>query len=540
MKLDLLKKTFLEKTCRIERYEAPDTEIRAVRFFSPLEKERRNDVLYVSGNGAFLPEERDFSCGLSVLFFGDYHGEFSGAKNLFFLRDVKEDRGILSVLQRLSVCDEEHMAAQIETITEAVIANQGIQFLLERASEAVGNPLILLDNNLRPKAVAIGQFIRFWRTLGLGTAEIRNRQAVLLHQLEEIVSRTERGVSEAKTGDDLNTKFLYSAELQCNCMIRRISSSDFDMAILIMMETETNLLDIRIHVISVLTGFLSQELQKVSWFMDNQGNQKAGFLAELLSDRHPNRRMIDRRLDVLNCPLKGELYVVVVQFLRHHMKNTNLLLFQFQRILTGELYTIYQNELVILMNREPGQGIGDYVVETMREVANRCHLRIGISREFHDPAEIRRYYEQAGKALDYGEIYFNKNHQHPLYYFHDYVLIEMLEICRRNENLVDFCNPKLLKLLSYDKEQGTDYMSTLYQFLENSCNVKKTADTLFVHKNTLIYRLEKIRAIMDSTLSDSWENFTLYLSYRIVMFTGIFSPPWMTETVEQFWEELKR
>ncbi len=540
MRLDLLIEKYLGQNCTIDKLESPQTEIQSIKFFSPLEESWKEDTLYISGEDAFHCEPDSVNRRVSILFFGNYQGGFEWAQNVILLMDEREDRKVLDSLQKQFGCHAGQIAQQIGSITEAVIANKGMKAFLDRISETVGNPLILLDNSLKPKAVSVHQFIRFWRKMGLGAAEIQNRQDEILRSLEELIPRFLGAPVEVESVNDLNTQFLYSEKLRCNCMIRRISSSDFDMAILIMLETQTNLLDIQIPVVSVITGYISQELQKVSYFMDNHGDMKAGFLVELLNDKYPNRKMIERRLDVLNYSLKGALYVIVVQFARHHMRNANLLLFQFQRILTGELYTIYQNELVILMNRELGQGIGDYAVEAMREAANRCHLRIGISREFHDLAEIRRYYGQARKALNYGELYFNKNHQHPLYYFHDYVLIEMLEICRRNENLMDFCNPKLIKLLEYDKDQGTDYMSTLYQYLENSCNVKKTADALFIHKNTLIYRLEKIRTVTDSSLSDSWENFTLYLSYRILMFTGVFSPPWITETVQQFWEELKR
>ncbi|MCI8895333.1 MAG: hypothetical protein HFI41_11900 [Lachnospiraceae bacterium] len=133
----------------------------------------------------------------------------------------------------------------------------------------------------------------------------------------------------------------------------------------------------------------------------------------------------------------------------------------------------------------------------------------------------------------------NKNQKHPLYFFQDYILIEMLEICRKNENLMDFCNPRLLKLLAYDQKEGTDHMTTFYEFMENSLNVKQTADTLFVHKNTLIYRIEKIKSILGYDFSDSWENFTLYLSLRIVMFNGLFQPPWRKEKEEEHQKRLR-
>ena len=82
-------------------------------------------------------------------------------------------------------------------------------------------------------------------------------------------------------------------------------------------------------------------------------------------------------------------------------------------------------------------------------------------------------------------------------------------------------------------------MTTFYEFMENSLNVKQTADTLFVHKNTLIYRIEKIKSILGYDFSDSWENFTLYLSLRIVMFNGLFQPPWRKEKEEEHQKRLR-
>lgn len=166
------------------------------------------------------------------------------------------------------------------------------------------------------------------------------------------------------------------------------------------------------------------------------------------------------------------------------------------------------------------------------------HLLIGISREFHDILDIRRFYEQAIKALDYGEVLANRNQKHPLYFFRDYMLMEMLEICRKNANLIDFCNPKLIRLLNYDKEKGTDYMSTLLEFMEHNMNVKKTADMLFIHKNTLIYRIEKIKSIMNESFENSWDIFTVYLSFRILMFLDIFKPAGKIKLEEEMKKKL--
>lgn len=516
------------------RMNNPDTVIRALKFFSPLEKEFREDILYVGSIPTWHVLENPGNCRMSMLIFGEYHGEFDWADNLIIYEDTPDKRKSVELIQR-KFTDEITAWRQSDTLTNIVIKNKGLQYLVDNAADIIGNPLVVMNGNLHGNAIAMKSFVRTWREQGMNVIETQKQQNELLAVLGEIVNTMD--IMFLKTGRYYE-KFYYSEKIGYNLLLQKIQINNFDMATLIMIEKDTNILDVDIHVLQVMVGLIAQEFQKVSYFIDNNGDMKASFLVELFNDLYPNRKLIDRKLDVLQYAIKESLYVVIVRFSKRHIQNANMLLFQFQRILTGEIYTIYQNQLVILVNREKNQGIGEYMLNMFRDIANRCHLLIGISQEFHDILETRRYYKQAQKALDYGENVVNKNQKHPLYFFQDYILIEMLEICRKNENLMDYCNPKLMKLLDYDREQGTDYMSTLYEFMENSQNIKRTAEAMFIHKNTLIYRIDKIKVIMDTDFMDSWENFNIYLTFRIIMFTGVFWPTWCEDAEKEHKEQL--
>ncbi len=63
-------------------------------------------------------------------------------------------------------------------------------------------------------------------------------------------------------------------------------------------------------------------------------------------------------------------------------------------------------------------------------------------------------------------------------------------------------NRPLQQLLSHDRTSGTGYVETLRVYLANSCNVTQTAKRLFVHRHTLLKRLEKIREIGGVNLDD--------------------------------------
>ena len=260
--------------------------------------------------------------------------------------------------------------------------------------------------------------------------------------------------------------------------------------------------------------------------IDNVGDKRAVFLVDLLNEIYPNRSIVDRRLASIDYQLKDNFYIIVLRYIREADHDINSLLLSMRRIIMGNIFAVYQKQIVILVNINHELEPEGYFMDSLKEMANQSQLIIGVSQKFHDILEIRRYYDQAIKALSYGETMLNANQKHPFYYFQDYILIEMLDICRKNENLIDFCNPKVLKLLKFDKQYGTDHMTTLYTFMEQSMNIRKTAQAMFIHKKTLIYRIEKIKEILNYDFENSWENFTIYLSFRIVMFIGEFQPEW--------------
>ncbi|OAT79323.1 PucR family transcriptional regulator [Desulfotomaculum copahuensis] len=60
---------------------------------------------------------------------------------------------------------------------------------------------------------------------------------------------------------------------------------------------------------------------------------------------------------------------------------------------------------------------------------------------------------------------------------------------------------KLGILISHDRAFKTDLYNTLIYFLENSCNYLLTAEKMFIHPNTLRYRLKKTEKILNIDLS---------------------------------------
>ena len=73
-------------------------------------------------------------------------------------------------------------------------------------------------------------------------------------------------------------------------------------------------------------------------------------------------------------------------------------------------------------------------------------------------------------------------------------------------------NQHLQILLNYDRVNRTNYVQNLRVYLSNNCNMTQTARQLFLHRHTLINRLEKIEEISDLRLDDYYSRLHMSIS----------------------------
>lgn len=70
------------------------------------------------------------------------------------------------------------------------------------------------------------------------------------------------------------------------------------------------------------------------------------------------------------------------------------------------------------------------------------------------------------------------------------------------EEIGAYCEKKLRKLEEYDSANSTDLIDTFLAYYMNGFNVSKTATALYIHRNTLQYRLAKISELLELELDD--------------------------------------
>lgn len=71
-------------------------------------------------------------------------------------------------------------------------------------------------------------------------------------------------------------------------------------------------------------------------------------------------------------------------------------------------------------------------------------------------------------------------------------------------------------MLDYDRAHGTDLVLTLDSYLRRDGSLNHLADELMIHRSTLVYRLRRIRELLEVDIDDSERRLDLSLAARAV------------------------
>jgi purine catabolism regulator len=102
----------------------------------------------------------------------------------------------------------------------------------------------------------------------------------------------------------------------------------------------------------------------------------------------------------------------------------------------------------------------------------------------------------------------------PLYYA-DMGLYRLLLGLRDQAEVRRFYSDTLGRLVDYDREHNSELVPTLRAFFEQNANASETARKMYVHRNTLNYRLQRIAEIVGLDLDNPDTRLALAVALRI-------------------------
>ncbi|MDR1136201.1 MAG: PucR family transcriptional regulator ligand-binding domain-containing protein [Clostridiales Family XIII bacterium] len=135
---------------------------------------------------------------------------------------------------------------------------------------------------------------------------------------------------------------------------------------------------------------------------------------------------------------------------------------------------------------------------------------IGISDIAEGMTQLHFCYIEALHSLNFAERN-NKQSQ----YFKDMGIFRILLYVDNVNLLHRFFHDALKPLFEYDKRNNSDLVETLRIYLQNDGSVQETAKAIFAHRNTVSYRLNRIRSLIGNDLSTADDRFHMRLVFYV-------------------------
>ncbi|MGB4018111.1 MAG: helix-turn-helix domain-containing protein [Syntrophomonadaceae bacterium] len=131
--------------------------------------------------------------------------------------------------------------------------------------------------------------------------------------------------------------------------------------------------------------------------------------------------------------------------------------------------------------------------------------------QVHSLADLRHSFYQARVALTLPKL-LGKNHF--VQKFSDLGIYYPI-FCQELKEIKRFCLQTLGKIIEHDEKTDGDLLPTLRNLLDSNVNMKSTAESLFIHVNTLYYRVNKIEELLNIDFSNMDNRVNLFIAIKV-------------------------
>ena len=408
---------------------------------------------------------------------------------------------------RTGLYEDAVLAENSLKMLEVLAEESSLQRLVEIGYEMFGNPILLIDMSLKTIAFASNSKITddpVWNEFvnsGYPSLSLVNYYAS--NKINQVINQSESPfiwTDSYSKYPRIMSKVVFGGKL---------------IAVLSIIAHDKPLQDSDLELADLLSKAISIELQKNKFIHYSRGLMHENFIEELLTGKIKDGTIIDERIKVLNINLRKNLYTLTLDISDFDSTKGSLIYLrnELEQKMPNSKAVVHDDKIVLIISYDDDRQYNKSEINKLKMFLKTKQLFAGMSRCFYSLEEVQEHYLQSYNALKLGMLLNKKEYFFP---YEEYAIYHFAESCSDIKNLKRNCHPSLLKLIEYDKDNNTDYTRSLYTYIINSKNISESANALNIHRNTMFYRLEKIKSITDIDLNNSNIFLHLHLSFKIL------------------------
>lgn len=339
--------------------------------------------------------------------------------------------------------------------------------------------------------------------------------------------------SASRTGGDCLGQALDLAEWQENYHLTRICVELEPKAYLAIKKEGGFPTEIDAAMLEYAATMIAAGLQKERAFIEQKKQYRAALLQDLTSGNLGSPAMLKRRSELLQYDLEANYVAFAVSaipdgtaeggrenldsirnficsILEHGawQRTCSLLLAEENGLILGMLS--FADESVPQLARE----LLETMLRTVKEASKAVLVRCAFSARVNGAENAAHAMFEAKEALNIGARVAGSE---PVLCLDDLGIYRVLCEMKNSHVMDSFCRDMLRPILECDT--GQELLNTLECYYDNQCNLRRTAEKLFLHKNSVKYRLSRVEALLghDITEPDMELNLKLCLKYRKIL-----------------------
>lgn len=263
----------------------------------------------------------------------------------------------------------------------------------------------------------------------------------------------------------------------------------------------------------ILGDFLEQNIHILSQYRPERINSNfEDFFSDVLTGGCTDEKLIRDQISLLGWGSSNRFGLAIIDLQGRDEGLQRTIMYEIESR-TQWMCFHHGNDLVVVADLQvSNEGKNERFME---ELAQRYSIKMFTAVPFADLKDMGKQYEflydirtlEKNTRIERDHNCINAMEIAP-YYF--------VEKTRRDSLSRSLCHPDAEMLLAHDKENGTVFFDTYLTFLLNDRNLVKTAKELNIHRNTLVYRIEKIHEMISADDEDVTQKLHLLISMLIL------------------------
>ena len=254
---------------------------------------------------------------------------------------------------------------------------------------------------------------------------------------------------------------------------------------------------------------LANSISKILYLEDYKKNDAniQSFYKALLNDEYKTKDILNAKIKEYNVNLNSSL--IIISLSNASFIQNNYLKVKLENTLSVNAIIAYNDNVLVFFNNDklPTSKITDILIDN--------HLTALYVKKISEYFSFNTYYAALANLLSFLEAS-NKN---VIYYEEDYKIYLPFFTGKHSLNEIkNYINSKIMQIYEDDIKNNTDNIDTLYYYLGFDKSLNIAATKLYIHRNTVSYRLMKISEIYNINFNDLIQNKIYFFSIILIKY----------------------